>query len=65
MFVIDDKNFFRGVLHVFYALELYIETLAETRIKLIQHHEDVITRIKSNRRDLVNPVVNRFVPKYV
>lgn len=39
----DTKNFFGNVLHVFYAPEL--ETLAETRIKLITRRKEVSQRI--------------------
>lgn len=59
--MIDNKNFFGGVLHVFYIPEL--ETLAETRAKLIQRRKDVAIQIKRNQRDLTNP--GKFVPKYV
>ncbi|XP_012223351.1 uncharacterized protein [Linepithema humile] len=59
--LIDDKNFFGGILHVFYAPEL--ETLAETRAKLTQRRKDVATRIKRNQQDLTNPVVDKFVPR--
>lgn len=58
---IDNKNFFGGLLHVFYAPEL--ETLTETKAKLIQRRKDVVIRIKRNQQDLTNPEVDKFVPK--
>ncbi|XP_011154770.1 uncharacterized protein LOC105192375 [Harpegnathos saltator] len=57
---IDNKNFFGGLLHVFYVPEL--ETLSETKAKLIQRRRDVATRIKRNQEDLTNPEVDKFVP---
>ncbi|XP_029159203.1 uncharacterized protein LOC114931386 isoform X1 [Nylanderia fulva] len=57
--MIDNKNFFGGVLHVFYVPEL--ETLAETRAKLIQRRKDVAIQIKRNQQDLANP--GKFVAK--
>jgi len=60
--LIDDRNFFGGVLHVFYAPEL--ETLVETRAKLIQRRKDVATRIRRNQQDLTNPLVDKFVSRY-
>lgn len=60
--LIDNKNFFGGVLHVFYVPEL--ETLAETKAKLIQRRKDVAIQIKRNlKQDLTNPA--KFIPKYV
>lgn len=59
--LIDNKNFFGGILHVFYVPEL--ETLAETKAKLIQRRKDVAIRIKRNQQDLTSPA--KFVPKYV
>lgn len=58
---IDDKNFFGGVLHVFYAPEL--ETLTETRAKLTQRRKDIAIQIRKNQQDLTNPVTDKFVPK--
>lgn len=43
--MIDDKNFFGGSLHVCYAPEL--ESLSETRQKLIQRKRDILRRINS------------------
>ncbi|XP_014479637.1 PREDICTED: RNA-binding protein 48 isoform X2 [Dinoponera quadriceps] len=57
---IDNKNFFGGLLHVFYVPEL--ETLPETKAKLAQRRKDVITRIKRNQADTSNPEVDKFVP---
>lgn len=59
--LLDNKNFFGGVLHVFYIPEL--ETLAETKAKLIQRRKDVTIQIKKNQQDLTNPT--KFIPKYV
>jgi len=59
--LLDNKNYFGGVLHVFYVPEL--ETLAETKAKLIQRRKDVAIHIKRNQQDLTNPT--KFVPKYV
>ncbi|XP_032672927.1 RNA-binding protein 48 [Odontomachus brunneus] len=58
---IDNKNFFGGLLHVFYVPEL--ETLSETKAKLTQRRKDVATRIKRNQTDLTNPEVDKFVPR--
>lgn len=60
---IDNKNFYGGLLHVFYIPEL--ETLTETRAKLIQRRKEVARQIKRNQQDLTNPEVDTFVPKYV
>lgn len=60
---IDNKNFFGGLLHVFYAPEL--ETLTETRTKLKQRRKDVATQIKRNQQDLTNPEVDKFIPRYI
>ncbi|KAL6432891.1 hypothetical protein ACFW04_006323 [Cataglyphis niger] len=57
--LIDNKNFFGGILHVFYVPEL--ETLAETKAKLIQRHKDIAIRIKKNQQDLTS--LAKFVPK--
>lgn len=57
--LLDNKNFFGGVLHVFYVPEL--ETLAETKAKLIQRRKDVAIHIKRNQQDLTNPT--KFIPK--
>lgn len=43
-YMIDDNNFFGGVLHVCYAPEL--ESLSETKQKLILRKKDVLKRIK-------------------
>jgi len=61
--VIDNKNFFGGLLHVFYVPEL--ESLAETKIKLVQRRKDVTLRIKKNQQDITNPKLDEFIPKYV
>ncbi|XP_012288742.1 RNA-binding protein 48 [Orussus abietinus] len=58
---IDGKNFFGGLLHAFYAPEL--ESVSETRNKLIQRRKDVTFRIKSHKEDPTNPEVDPFVPK--
>jgi len=59
---IDNKNFFGGILHVCYAPEL--ETLEETKAKLIQRRKDVATQIKKIQQEWVNPEVNKFIPRY-
>lgn len=57
--LLDNKNYFGGVLHVFYVPEL--ETVAETRAKLIQRRKEVAIQIKRNQQDLTKPA--KFVPK--
>lgn len=59
---IDNKNFFGGILHVCYAPEL--ETLKETKAKLIQRRKDVATQIKRIQQELMNPEIDKFIPKY-
>ncbi|KYQ46943.1 UPF0712 protein C7orf64 like protein [Trachymyrmex zeteki] len=59
--LIDNKNFFGGFLHVCYAPEL--ETLEETKSKLTQRHKDVATQIKRIQQELMNPGVDKFVPR--
>ncbi|KAF7400980.1 hypothetical protein HZH66_006164 [Vespula vulgaris] len=46
---LDGKNFYGGILHVFYAPEL--ESVSETRAKLMQRHKDVSVRLKRNKQD--------------
>lgn len=58
---IDGKNFYGGILHVFYAPEL--ESISETRAKLIQRHKDVNVRIKRHKEDPTNPEIDEFVPQ--
>ncbi|XP_046741765.1 uncharacterized protein LOC124408682 isoform X2 [Diprion similis] len=58
---IDCKNFYGGLLHVFYAPEL--ESISETRAKLIQRRRDIATRIKRNQEDPANPETDSFTPK--
>ncbi|XP_006612941.1 uncharacterized protein LOC122718524 isoform X1 [Apis laboriosa] len=58
---IDDKNFYGGSLHVFYVPEL--ESISETKEKLLQRQKDVNIRIKKNQQDLKNPNINKFIPK--
>lgn len=50
-------------MHVCYAPEL--ETLKETKAKLIQRRKDVATQIKRIQQDLTNPEIDKFTPKYV
>ncbi|KAL6257424.1 hypothetical protein P5V15_010996 [Pogonomyrmex californicus] len=59
--LIDNKNFFGGILHVFYVPEL--ETLAETKAKLLQRRKDVAKQIKRNQQDLTNPEIDKFIPR--
>ncbi|XP_076160286.1 uncharacterized protein LOC143143175 isoform X2 [Ptiloglossa arizonensis] len=58
---IDGKNFYGGLLHVFYVPEL--ESVAETKAKLVQRRRDVAIRIKKNQQDSVNPNIDKFIPK--
>ncbi|XP_015517529.1 RNA-binding protein 48 isoform X1 [Neodiprion pinetum] len=58
---IDGKNFYGGLLHVFYAPEL--ESISETRAKLLQRRRDIAIRIKRNQEDLANPETDSFTPK--
>ncbi|OAD52901.1 RNA-binding protein 48 [Eufriesea mexicana] len=58
---IDGKNFYGGSLHVFYAPEL--ETISETRAKLLQRQRDVAIRIRKNQQDVMNPNIDKFIPK--
>ncbi|XP_020706752.2 RNA-binding protein 48 isoform X2 [Athalia rosae] len=57
----DGKNFYGGLLHVFYAPEL--ETVSETRAKLIQRRREITTRIIRNQQDSSDPAKNSFIPK--
>ncbi|XP_053985179.1 uncharacterized protein LOC128896379 isoform X2 [Hylaeus anthracinus] len=58
---IDGKNFYGGLLHVFYVPEL--ESVAETKAKLVQRCREVAIRIKRNQQDSVNPNTDKFIPK--
>ncbi|XP_043272046.1 RNA-binding protein 48 isoform X1 [Venturia canescens] len=58
---IDGKNFFGGLLHVFYAPEL--ETVAETRKKLVQRRRDIAIRIKRHKEDPTNLDTDEFEPR--
>ncbi|CAL7938838.1 unnamed protein product [Xylocopa violacea] len=58
---VDGKNFYGGSLHVFYAPEL--ETVSETRAKLLQRRRDVTIRIKRNQQDMKNSNTDKFIPK--
>ncbi|XP_011707095.1 PREDICTED: RNA-binding protein 48, partial [Wasmannia auropunctata] len=58
---IDNKNFFGGILHICYAPEL--ETLEETKVKLIQRRKDVATQIKKIQQESVNLKVDKFIPR--
>lgn len=60
---IDGKNFYGGLLHVFYVPE--VETITETRAKLFQRRRDISIRIKRNQQDMLNPDADKFIPKYV
>lgn len=59
--VLDGYNFFGGVLHIFYAPEL--ETLTQTRQKLLQRKRDVFVRIKRHKEDPTNPEIDPFQPE--
>lgn len=58
---LDGKNFYGGLLHVFYVPEL--ESITETRAKLFQRRKDVSMRIKRNLEDTTNLDTDKFVPK--
>ncbi|KAK0176086.1 hypothetical protein PV328_000255 [Microctonus aethiopoides] len=58
---LDAKNFYGGILHVFYAPEL--ETIAETRRKLIQRRRDIAVRIKRQTEDAIKSQIDVFQPK--
>ncbi|XP_011163989.1 RNA-binding protein 48 [Solenopsis invicta] len=58
---IDNKNFFGGILHVCYVPEL--ETIEETKAKLIQRRKDVATQIKRIQQESANPKVDKFIPR--
>lgn len=58
---IDGKNFYGGLLHVFYVPEL--ETLTETKAKLTQRRKDVLIRIRKNQQDTKIPNINKYIPK--
>lgn len=58
---VDGKNFYGGSLHVFYAPEL--ETVSETKAKLLQRRRDVIKRINRNQLDARNSDTDKFIPK--
>lgn len=47
--MLDTRNFYGGSLHICYAPEL--ESLQETREKLMQRHRDVFSRLKMNSID--------------
>ncbi|XP_015123604.1 RNA-binding protein 48 [Diachasma alloeum] len=59
--LVDNKNFYGGVLHVCYAPEL--ESLAETRRKLIQRQKDVVVRIRRHKEDPTSVERDKFVPR--
>jgi len=61
--LLDNKNFFGGILHVCYAPEL--ETLNETKAKLVQRRKDVATQIRRIQQEPINPKVDKFIPRYV
>lgn len=54
---LDGKNFYGGILHVFYMPEL--ESVSETRAKLIQRSKDVSVRIKRNKQEFLNSQSSR------
>ncbi|KOC71213.1 hypothetical protein WH47_06135, partial [Habropoda laboriosa] len=58
---IGGKNFYGVSLHDFYVPEL--ETVSETKAKLVQRRRDVTIRIKRNQQDMTNPDVSKFIPK--
>ncbi|XP_057319669.1 RNA-binding protein 48 [Microplitis mediator] len=55
---LDGKNFFGGILHVFYAPEL--ESVVETRKKLIQRRRDISVRIKRQKEEAANLKIDVF-----
>ncbi|KAK2584534.1 hypothetical protein KPH14_006903 [Odynerus spinipes] len=56
---LDGKNFYGGILHVFYVPEL--ESVSETRAKLMQRCKDVTVRIKRNKQEFLNSQSNRLI----
>ncbi|KAK9294773.1 hypothetical protein QLX08_010714 [Tetragonisca angustula] len=58
---VDRKNFYGGSLHVFYVPEL--ESISDTKEKLLQRQKEVAIRIKKNQKDMLNPNVDQFLPK--
>lgn len=48
--MLDTKNFYGGILHVCYAPEM--ETIDETRQKLIQRQRDVVYRLKNLQKEV-------------
>ncbi|CAD1474814.1 unnamed protein product [Heterotrigona itama] len=58
---VDGKNFYGGSLHVFYVPEL--ESISDTKEKLLQRQKEVAMRIKKNQKDMLNPNVDKFLPK--
>ncbi|XP_034935767.1 RNA-binding protein 48 isoform X2 [Chelonus insularis] len=58
---LDTKNFYGGILHVFYAPEL--ESVAETRKKLIQRRREIAIRIQRQREEAINLTSDKFEPK--
>ncbi|KAK1130927.1 hypothetical protein K0M31_017232 [Melipona bicolor] len=58
---VDGKNFYGGLLHVFYVPEL--ESISDTKEKLLQRQKEVAVRIKKNQKDMLNPNVDKFLPK--
>lgn len=50
-------------MHVFYVPEL--ESISDTKEKLLQRQKEVAIRIKKNQKDMLNPNVDQFLPKYV
>ncbi|XP_050678596.1 RNA-binding protein 48 [Leptidea sinapis] len=49
--MLDTKNFYGGILHVCYAPEL--ESIEETRLKLLTRHNDVVFRLKNLEKERV------------
>ncbi|XP_030746438.1 RNA-binding protein 48 [Sitophilus oryzae] len=45
--ILDTRSFYGGLLHICYAPEL--ETVGETKAKLLQRKKDVLNRLQNNR----------------
>lgn len=61
--MLDTKNFYGGVLHISYASEL--ETLDETRRKLLQRRKDVTYRLKNLKSQEKAEVVETIEDKVI
>ncbi|XP_011502556.1 PREDICTED: RNA-binding protein 48 [Ceratosolen solmsi marchali] len=58
---LDSLNFFGGILHVFYAPELELQS--ETRQKIYQRQVDISYRTRKHKNDPTNPDIEPFISK--